>query len=47
MRGGEEREEATDLYRLAASICEQVLGNKCVMYAKVLKEFAEHMESRH
>lgn len=47
MRGGEEREEATELYRLAASICEQVLGNKCVMYSKVLKEFAEHMESRH
>lgn len=26
MRGGEERDEATDLYRLACSICDQVLG---------------------
>ena len=46
MRGSEEREEATELFRLAASICEQVLGT-CMRYARVLKEFAEHLESRH
>lgn len=47
MRGGEERDEATDLYRLACSICDQVLGPNCLKYALVLKEFAEHLESRH
>jgi hypothetical protein len=47
MRGGEEREEATELYRLAASVCEQIYGNKSVRYARLLKEFGEHLESRH
>ncbi len=47
MRGGEERVEATELFRLSASICEQVLGNKSLKYARVLKEFATHLESRH
>ena len=47
MRGGPERDEATELYRLAASICEQVLSTRSLRYARVLKEFAEHLESRH
>lgn len=47
MRGGEERDEATELYRLACSICDQVLGAQSHRYALVLKEFAEHLESRH
>ena len=46
-RGGEEREEATELYRLAASICEQIYGSQSLRYARILKEFAEQLESRH
>ena len=40
MRGGEERDEATDLYRLAASVCEQIYGSTTLKYARILKEFA-------
>jgi hypothetical protein len=47
MRGGEERDEATDLYRLAASVCEQIYGSTTLKYARILKEFAKHLESRH
>ena len=47
MRGGEEREEATELYRLSASICEQIYTSQSLRYARILKEFAEHLESRH
>jgi hypothetical protein len=47
MRGGEERTEATELYRLAASICEQIYTARSLKYARILKEFGDHLESRH
>ena len=47
MRGGEEREEASELYRLSASFCEQIYTSQSLRYARILKEFAEHLESRH
>ena len=47
MKGGEERKEATDLFRSAVSVAEQVHGGNTLKYALVLKELAEHLESRH
>lgn len=47
MLGGEEREEATELYRFGVSICEQIYDSRSLKYARILKEFAEHLESRH
>lgn len=47
MIGGEERIEATELYRMACSICEQIYNATSIQYVRVLKEFAEHLESRH
>ncbi len=48
MVGGDERVEATELYRMAATVCEQLYGTQQTLrYAQVLKEFAEHLESRH
>lgn len=47
MPGGEERQEATELYRLAITLSEQILTSASQQYASVVKEFAEHLESRH
>lgn len=47
MKGGHERTQATVLFRLGVSICEKIYGKESRKYAKVLKEFATHLESRH
>jgi hypothetical protein len=56
--GGPERAEATELYRQAAVMAEfvflmiislnlQIYGEESKNTAKILKEFAEHLEQRH
>jgi len=47
MPGSPERADATELFRMACSICEQIYGQQTINYAKMLKEFATHLESRH
>ena len=48
MIGGDERVEATEIYKMASNVCEQIYGGQQnIHYARVLKEFAEHLESRH
>mmetsp|Transcript_10433 Transcript_10433/g.10474 ORF Transcript_10433/g.10474 Transcript_10433/m.10474 type:complete len:297 (-) Transcript_10433:106-996(-) len=47
MVGGEERQDASELYRTACAVCEQIYGNASYEYGKILKEFAEQLESRH
>lgn len=47
MKGGHERTQATVLFRLAVSIAEKIHHKESTKYAKVLKEFATHLESRH
>ena len=47
MLGGEERGQATELYRMAATISEQVHGHESMQYVRVLKELAGQLESRH
>ena len=41
MIGGEERVEATELYRMASNICETIYSKNSLQFAKVQKEFAE------
>jgi len=48
MIGGDERVEATELFRMAINMCETIYGGQQnIHYANALKEMAEHLESRH
>lgn len=47
MPGGEERQEASALYRFAIRVALQIHGSESLEVAKVMKEVAHHFEERH
>eukprot|EP01017_Pseudomicrothorax_dubius_P043460 TRINITY_DN7240_c0_g1_i3.p2 TRINITY_DN7240_c0_g1~~TRINITY_DN7240_c0_g1_i3.p2 ORF type:complete len:242 (+),score=73.26 TRINITY_DN7240_c0_g1_i3:914-1639(+) len=47
MEGGPERALATDMFRTATIMIEQVFSAESAEAARVFKEFAEHLEERH
>jgi hypothetical protein len=47
MKGGKERMLATNIYRRATQIAYMIYGHSSLEYAKLLREFAKHLEERH